>query len=121
LAEVVGHATMAYSVGYTTAFFVVMNKAKWNGLDAKDREIIEAINAEWAVKHGEAWDSSDTLGLRAFFQNGNSAFGLDRREAARWETAVAPMIEAYAAKLDQDGMSGTAILNTIRETLKTFD
>jgi TRAP-type transport system periplasmic protein len=121
LGEVVGYATMAYSVGYTTAFFVVMNKAKWNSLDAGDREIIDAINAEWAVKHGEAWDSSDTQGLRDFFQNGNSAVGLDSREAARWEAAVAPMIDAYAEKLDQDGMNGTTILNTIRETLKKFD
>lgn len=121
LAEVVGHATMAYSVGYTTAFFVVMNKAKWNSLEARDREIIEAINAEWSVKHGEAWDSSDTEGLRAFFQNGNTAVGLDSREAARWEAAVAPMIEAYAGKMEEDGLNGKAILETIRQTLKKFE
>jgi TRAP-type transport system periplasmic protein len=118
LAEVVGNATLAYSVGYTTAFFVVMNKAKWNRLDAKDRQIIEAINAEWAVKHGEAWDSSDVEGLRAFFQNGNTAIGLDSKEAARWEAAVAPMIEAYADKLEKEGHNGKAILDSIRQTLK---
>lgn len=118
LGEVVNHATMAYSVGYTTAFFVVINKNKWNSLEARDRETIEAINAQWAVKHGEAWDSSDTEGLRAFFQHGNSAFGLDSREAARWEAAVAPMIDAYAQKLENDGHSGKAILDAIRETLK---
>lgn len=120
LGEVVSHATMAYSVGYTTAFFVVMNKAKWNGLDARDQETIQTLNAEWATKHGEAWDSSDTEGLRAFFQQGNSAIGLNSREAARWEEAVTPMIEAYAQKLEEEGHSGKAILDAIRQTLKPY-
>lgn len=120
LGEVVDYVAMAYPVAYTTGFFVVMNKAKWNALDEKDREIIEVINREWALKHGSAWDSSDTEGLRFFFRNGNTAIGIDTREAARWEAAVAPMIDAYAKELDQKGFNGEEIIATIRQTLKKY-
>lgn len=120
LGEVVDYAVMAYPVAYTTSFFVVMNKNKWNALDAKDRQIIEGINAEWAVKHGNAWDSSDTEGLRFFFQNGNTAIGIDAKEAARWTAAVAPVIDGYAKELDQKGLDGKAIISAIRQKLAQY-
>ena len=46
----------AFSTAYTTSFFVVMNKDKWKKIAKKVQEIIRAINKEWIVKHGEAWD-----------------------------------------------------------------
>lgn len=118
LGEVVDYVSMAHPVAYTTAFFVVMNKAKWNALEAKDRTIIEAINAEWAVKHGQAWDSSDDGGLRFFKENGKTVVDIDPKEMARWVAAVTPMIDTYIQKLDTDGLKGTAVAETIRGVLK---
>ena len=119
LAEVVDYVTMAYPVAYTTTFFVVMNKAKWNALDAKDQAAIAALNREFSVKHGQAWDSSDAEGLKAFKENGKTVVELDPQELARWTAAAAPMIQAYAQKLDQDGLKGTAVVEVIRQELST--
>ncbi|MBI5063945.1 MAG: TRAP transporter substrate-binding protein [Desulfatitalea sp.] len=117
LAEVVDYVTMANSVAYTTTFFVAMNKAKWNALDAKDQAAISALNREFSVKHGQAWDSSDAEGLKVFKENGKTVVELDPQEMARWSAAAAPMIQAYAQKLDQDGLKGTAVVEAIRQEL----
>jgi TRAP-type transport system periplasmic protein len=118
LGEVVDHATCAYSAAYTTTFFVVMNKNKWDSIEAGDRKIIEEINAEWAQKHGDAWDSSDMEGIRYFLQEGNTMIGLDRKESERWEKAVAPLIADYMKGIkDADG---EAVEKSIREIMKKY-
>jgi TRAP-type C4-dicarboxylate transport system substrate-binding protein len=119
--EVTRNATFAYPAAYTTTFFVVMNKAKWDKLAPGDQKIIEAIDLEWAPMHGEAWDESDMEGLRFFQQQGNTIFGLDAKESARWAAAVAPLIDASAAELDKNGLNGKAVIETIRESLKKFE
>jgi TRAP-type transport system periplasmic protein len=119
IGEVVKYATFAYPAAYTTTFFVTMNKGKWNSLDAKDQQLIEAINVEWAKKHGEAWDSSDVEGTEFFAsQKGNEIIKLDDTEAARWGAAVAPVIESYAKKLTEQGVEGNAVIATIQAALK---
>lgn len=119
LGEVVDYAIYAYPAAYTTTFFVVMNKSKWDAIDPKDQKIIEELNQEWAVKHGEAWDSSDKDG-EAFFlsQNGNEVIKLDDAESASWGSAVAPLIEEYAQMLDGKGLDGKAVVESIRGSLK---
>jgi TRAP-type C4-dicarboxylate transport system substrate-binding protein len=117
LAEVVDYVTMANDVAYTTTFFVVMNKAKWNALDSKDQAAIAAVNKEFSLKHGQAWDSSDAEGLKVFKENGKTVVQLDPQEMARWSAAAAPMIQAYAQTLDKDGLNGTAVVAAIRQAL----
>jgi TRAP-type transport system periplasmic protein len=118
IGEVVKYATFAYPAAYTTTFFVAMNKGKWNALGDKDQQIIEAINKEWAAKHGEAWDSSDVEGTEFFAaQRGNEIIKLDDAEAARWGAAVAPVIDAYAKKLTEQGLEGDKIVSTVKEAL----
>ncbi|WP_457576128.1 TRAP transporter substrate-binding protein [Desulfomarina sp.] len=118
LGEVTKYAVCVYPVAYTTTFFVTMNKDKWSAIDKKDQDAIEAINAEWSIKHGEAWDSSDLAGLRFFMEQGNTAAGLDPKEVERWKKAVAPVIDKYAAGLDKKGIDGAAVIKTIRDGLK---
>lgn len=118
LGEVVHYATYSYKSAYTTTFFVAMNKDKWASLSSGDQKIIEAINKEWSLKHGLAWDSSDMAGIQFFLQQGNVIYGLDAKESARWEKAVAPMIDDYGKTLDKKGLDGQAIIKTIRDSLK---
>ncbi len=78
LGEVTDYMTAAFDLAYTTSFFVVMSKEKWESCDVQ--QAIEAINAEWAVKHGEAWDTSDMLGMKYFLSQGNEIIGLDEKK-----------------------------------------
>lgn len=119
LGEVVDYVTKDLAAAYTTNFFVVMNKDKWASLDAKDQAIITKINQEWAVKHGEAWDSSDKEGLEFFSsQKGNEVVTLDKAESARWSKAVSPLIDGYAKDLDAKSLDGAKVVATIRAAIK---
>ncbi|MBW1636959.1 MAG: TRAP transporter substrate-binding protein DctP, partial [Deltaproteobacteria bacterium] len=118
MGEVTNYAVCVYPVAYTTTFFITMNKDKWAALDKKDQDTIEAINKEWSVKHGEAWDSSDLAGLRFFMEQGHQANGLASKEVERWVKAVAPVIDKYAKGLDKKKIDGAKVIKTIRDSLK---
>ena len=119
LGEVTDYATCAFSAAYTTSFFVVMNKDKWNALPKDIQKTIEEINEEWVVKHGEAWDTSDMVGIRYFLNQGNEMIGLDEKEAARWKEAVAPILENYAKEMTEKGFNGREIVDFTVKTLES--
>jgi len=117
LGEVTRYCTAAFSVAYTTSFFVVMNKDKWNTLPADVQNTINEINREWIVKHGEAWDSSDMIGVKYFLNEGGEVIGLDSKEAARWKKAVSGIIVDYSKTLSQKGFNGKEIVDFTIKTL----
>ena len=65
---------------------------------------IEAINAEWIVKHGEAWDVSDMVGIKYFLNQGGQILGVDAKEQERWKEAVAPIIQQYVEDAKAKGI-----------------
>lgn len=118
LGEVTDSCTAAFSAAYTTTFFVVMNKEKWNSLPADIQSIIRQINAEWVIKHAEAWDNSDFEGARFFLNQGNTIIGLEEAEQERWKKAVTPIIDEYIQAMDQKGFDGKAIVEYAINSLK---
>jgi TRAP-type C4-dicarboxylate transport system substrate-binding protein len=120
LGEVTNYATANFSAAYTTSFFVVMNKQKWNSLSPDIQKIISQINVEWAAKHGEAWDTSDAEGIVFFLNQGGQIIGLDSKEAARWKKAVAPIIDEYVAKTKEKGLPGKEIVDFTIKTLNSL-
>ncbi len=114
LAEVVKFGTESFAVAYTTTFFVVMNKDKWNTLDAETQAVIKQINAEWAVKHGAAWDEADALGKQFFLEKGGKFLPLAEGQAAVWVKAAEPVIEGYAQSVADKKIDGLAVVNFIQ-------
>ena len=117
LGEVTRFATADFTAAYTTSFFVVMNKDKWNAISAANQKIIEQINMEWADKHGEAWDTSDAKGIVFFLNQGGQIIGLDAKEGERWKKAVAPIIEDYKANMNKKGFKGDELVDFTIKTL----
>jgi TRAP-type C4-dicarboxylate transport system substrate-binding protein len=120
MAEVDDYVTTCYSIAYTSTFFVVMNKDKWNSLPKDIQLIIEEINNEWIAQHGEAWDTSDEVGMRVFLEQGNMIIGLSKGEAARWKRAVAPIIDNYVKYLNGKGLNGQEIVDFTINTLNSM-
>lgn len=117
LAEVVKFGTESFAVAYTTTFFVVMNKDKWNELDDETKKIINEINAEWSVKHGRAWDEADEAGKRFFEEKGGRFVALSDKEAARWVDAALPVIEEYKNSVASKKVDGSAVVNFILHSM----
>lgn len=117
LGEVVHYMTQNFSTAYTTTMAVFMNKNKWNKLGPANQKIIEEINAEWLVKHGEAWDEADKIGLEFFLSKGGKVISLSDDESKKWEAAASPVIEAYIQKAGKKGVDGKAVVDFIKTNM----
>ncbi len=117
MGEVVDYCTLDYPVGYTTTFFVVMNKNKWNAISEQDQKIITELNKEFSARHGQAWDDSDKAGRDFLTAKGGQFIELSEAEGKRWKEKAAPMMDDYIAKAEQKKLNGKEILDFTVETL----
>ncbi len=94
-AEVVNFVTNCYKIGNTTDFFVVMNKAKWDGLPDNIKNIFNKLSEEWIEKYAKVWVYYDKAALDYYstFQ-GKKVIELSPAEMAKWVAAVSPLIDA---------------------------
>ncbi len=118
LGEVERFCTLSFPVAYTTGFFVVMNREVWARLPREVQDTIRQINAEWAVKHGAAWDAADAKGREFLLaQKGRRVLELAPGQADKWRAAVQPVLESYVKKLNRRGLDGAAVLAVAQRAL----
>ncbi len=119
-AEVVDYTTESYSIGYTTAMYVVMNKDKWNALPPDIQEIFMEVSAEFIPKHAEGWDDADREGREFTLNIGNEIIALSDEESARWAAAVNPVIDEYIDAATARGLPGAEYVDFIRERIQFY-
>lgn len=117
MGEVVDYLTLSSPIAYTSSFYVVMNKKKWSLIPEDLKPVIMEINKEWADKHGQAWDDSDREGMAFLKSLDRTVITLDDAESARWQAAVAPVVDAYIEKMNKNGFDGDQIVDLVRTTL----
>ncbi len=116
--EVIASVTDSRKIGYTTAMFAAMNKAKWNSLPADVRKIIEDVSAEWVDRHGRAWDEADEAGRQFVLNLQHEIIPLSAAETARWQSAVQPMLDEYARKMQDQNLPGAELLRDLQAMLR---
>lgn len=116
--EVVKSSTECYGAAYSTAFFVAMNKAKWEALPPDVQQVITKINEEWIPKTGVAWDEMDKEGKAFAVGRGNQAISLSAEEDAKWSKAVQPILDGYVASMKGKGLPGAEALEFCQTFLK---
>ncbi len=117
-AEVVKSTTQNFGSAYSLAFFVVMNKKKWESLPKEAQDVIEQVNKEWIEKTGKAWDQMDKEGAEYTLSKGNKIIPLSKEEDERWAKAVSPIMDEYVTAMKAKGLPGDETLNFCREWLK---
>jgi len=118
--EVIKSTTECYSVGYTTAMYVMMNMKTWNSLPKDIQKIIEEVSAEWLVKHAAGWDEADKAGREFSLSLGNKIIPLSEEESARWAGAVESVFDDYVKTAKGMGLPGDAYLDFIRKGIKKY-
>ena len=116
--EVVKYTTESFGAGYSTGFFVAMNKEKWNALPAEVQKTIEGINKEWIDKTGNSWDEIEKSGKEFTKKLGNKIISLSAEEHTRWEEAVKPILQDYVNAMKAKALPGEEALAFCRQTLK---
>jgi len=116
--EVVNYTTYNYGSAYTTAIFVVMNKAKWNSLPPDIQKVFDEVSKEWIDKQGATWDRIDKDGVAFAKSKGVKFINLSKEEDARWAEKVKPLLANYAASMKAKGLPGDEALKFCVDFLK---
>jgi TRAP-type C4-dicarboxylate transport system substrate-binding protein len=116
--EVVKFTTEDWGSSYSSAFFVVMNKEKWNSLPPDVQKIIDQVNQEWIVKQGNNWDEIDKGGKEATLKAGNKIIALSKDEDAKWANAVKPILDEYVKNMKDKGLPGEEAVKFYQDRLK---
>lgn len=117
--EGVQSVTDSSCIGYTTAFFVVMNRETWNKLPADIQAVFQAVSAEWIDKHGQAWNDADAEGLEFITTLGCTVLPLDSAEQEAWIGKVTPLLQDFAEKATRNGLPGEAFLADLKSGVAT--
>ena len=81
---------------YTSAFFIVMNKARYESLPADVRAAIDAISGDaWVAKFGPCWDKWDRAVREGANAPGHTVVVPDAARMERWRAALKPVTDQY--------------------------
>ena len=117
-AEVISSTTRNLGSSYSVAFFVVMNKKKWDSLPREAQEAIEQVNREWIDKTGQAWDDFDQAGREFTLAQGNKVIELGPEEDQRWAKLMQPVLDEYVSATQAKGLPGQEALAFCQQWLK---
>jgi TRAP-type C4-dicarboxylate transport system substrate-binding protein len=118
--EVVKYTIENFGSSYSTGFFVVMNKDKWNSLPPDVQKIIEQVNEEYIEKQGKLWDEIDKAGRDYTIGRGNKIISLSPDEDRRWEKAVRPLLDGYKKSMKDKGLPGEEVLSFYFQTIYKY-
>jgi TRAP-type C4-dicarboxylate transport system substrate-binding protein len=100
---------------YTTTFILAMNPARYAGLPAELRAVLDAnsgaVAGEIAAK---VWDEQGPVVERMVRARGNSVISLTEEEAANWRRATQPVVDSWVAQSRERGFDGGAMLEEMR-------
>ena len=112
------HDSRTLGSSYSIAFFVAMNKKKWDSLPKDVQETIQKVNKEWIGKTAETWNNMDKEALELALSKGNQIIKLSPEEDARWAKAVSPIFDEYVKTTKEKGLPGQEALDFCRTWLK---
>jgi TRAP-type C4-dicarboxylate transport system substrate-binding protein len=106
---------------YVTLFIFAMNQAKYDGLPADLKKVIDdnsgTATSQWA---GKVMDDGDLPGFEAAKKRGNAIVTLDAAETARWKKAAEPVVNAWIAEMKGKGIDGQALAADARVMIAKF-
>ncbi len=107
---------------YTTTFFLAMNKAKYEGLAADVRDVLDKNSGlAFAKAAGEMWDriGAEVRGtVEASGKNKISAISEDEKK--RWIEATQPVRDKWVADNKAKGVDGEALLKAAQDSIAKY-
>lgn len=108
--EVPGSPTL-----YTATFILAMNRAKYEGLPADLRRVLDANSGQAAATMAAVpWDERGPIVEDQVRKRGNEIIVISEAEKQRWVRTTEPVIEAWVAQARERGIDGAALLADAR-------
>lgn len=118
LSKLVKHSLKVPGGYYSAPMFLVINKAKWDGLPAEHRAAVDSISElTLARKAGQAFDSEEetagkelaSIGLKSTYAQGKLLEDIER--------AFAPMTKQWVDTANAQGLNGAAVLAEFKQSI----
>lgn len=108
---------------YTVSFYFVMNQRRYESLPSEVRAAIDSLSGDQLIaKFGAWWNAWDELGRRDSLADDGVVTRLSDEERDRWRATLTPMIDAYLAELEQQGVGNAReIYEALRQTAAQFE
>ena len=92
---------------YTSAFFIVMNRGRYEALPTPVKQAVDAICCEaWVAKFGPLWDKWDGPVSEGAKGPGHEVVVPDAATMATWREGLKPVTDRYLEDLAAKGFSG---------------
>ncbi len=101
--EVIKYVAATWKIGSTDAFYVIMNKQKWNALPPDAQKIITDFTKEYVEQWARAWNDIDIEARDWFVKQGGRIATLSDAENAKWIKAAEPVIAQFKKDLVSKG------------------
>jgi TRAP-type transport system periplasmic protein len=107
---------------YAASFFLAMNKAKYDGLPAELKAIIDKNSGlAFAELAGNMWDAEAVRVREMVQKRGNTIIALADDEKARWIKATEPVYTAWIEQVKAKGIDGAKLVDAARALVAKHD
>jgi TRAP-type transport system periplasmic protein len=107
---------------YSTSFFLAMNKAKYDGIPADLRAIIDKNSGmAFAELAGNMWDTEAKNIREMVIKRGNVVSEISAEEKARWIKATAPVYDAWIAEMKGKGIDTAPLIAAAKGLIAKYD
>jgi TRAP-type C4-dicarboxylate transport system substrate-binding protein len=107
---------------WSSEFFVIMNKKRWESFSPDIQKIIEGISGDWARNLTSMAHEKDDMNLiEKLKTEGRYEFiTLSPEERMRWQKATLPIWDKWVASVEEKGLPGRKILDETIHLLEKY-
>lgn len=106
---------------FNTAFFVVMNEAKWKSLPPDIQAAIEGVSGEtFARNAGRIWDDQNRIAHERFATSGMKTTTLSNDVLAELKKRLAPVEDQWIKQAAEKGVDGRGALDMLRREAAAY-
>jgi TRAP-type C4-dicarboxylate transport system substrate-binding protein len=120
-AEVAKYVTTSWQVGNVYAFYVVMNKQKYDKLPPDVKKVLDKLCEEYEEKFARMWNQIDFDGKEFAAGKGVEFIDLAPDQVERWKGAAAPAIDAYVQSMVGAGYKEDEVRGWIKYLRERID
>jgi len=112
----------SYNALYTTVFVVPMNKAKYDGLPADLKAVIDKNSGrEFSAFLGKTQAGQDTPSKKVFTETKNQTISvIPVAELQNWKKATDALDDAWVKEMSGKGLNGKELLDTATALIKQY-
>jgi len=106
---------------YTASFVLAMNKAKYDGLAADLKGVLDAnsglVAAQMAAR---VWDEQGPIVEEMVRRRGNAIISITEEEKTRWQRTTQPVTDAWIAAMRERNIDGAALVEEARALVARY-